>query len=484
MAGSIDVHVEEFEAPHEGAIEPTAATRELAGRLAGLSLTRQVLVLSAWPLLEQLMSFLVGTVDLSLAGRLRPQAVAVIAADALGVASYLQWLMAMVYSSVGVGAGALIARAVGGRHRRVANAALGQALLIALALGLLTGTVVWTAAPAIVTWSGLNAQAGGMAVTYLRIISLTTPAAAVLLVGNAALRAAGDTRMPFAVMVVVNAVNIVVSVTLVFGPGALGGHGVAGIAAGTAVAWAVGCATVLTVLVRGYGGIRLRLIRLRPHAHTAWRIVRVGSPNLAESFFGMWLGNFIVLRIVAGLDTAEPGIVGAHMIGIRVESLSFLAGFAFATAAATLAGQYLGLGDAHRARRAIAIAWAMGAAVMAVMGVLFFLMPERFVRVITDSPRLVDLSAPLLRICGPIQVFFATSMVLSGGLRGAGDTATTFKLTVFSIFFVRVPAVLVMGPWMGWGLTGVWLALCGELVVRGGIFAARYRHGGWTRVQV
>ncbi len=484
MPGSVDVHVEEFEAPHEGVIEPATPTRELTGRLAGLSLTWQVLVLSAWPLLEQFMSFLVGTVDLAMAGRLRPEAVAVVATDAMGLAAYLQWLIAMIYSSVGVGSGALIARAIGGRHRRVANAALGQALLIGVGLGLLTGLLIWTASPMIVTLSGLGTQAAELAVMYLRIISLTTPAAAVLLVGNAALRAAGDTRTPFAVMLVVNIVNIAASITLVFGPAPLGGHGVAGIAAGTAIAWAVGCVLVLFVLIRGYGGIRLRLIRLRPHGDTAWRIVRVGSPNLAESFFGMWLANFIVLRIVAGLDTSEPGTVGAHMIGIRVESLSFLAGFAFATAAATLAGQYLGLGDPHRARKAVAIAWGFAAAIMGIMGIFFLAIPEVFIHVITDSPRLVDLSTPLLRICGPVQIFFATSMVLAGAMRGAGDTAVTFKLTVFSIFFVRVSAVVVMGPVLGWGLTGVWLALCGELVVRAGIFAARFLHGGWTRVAV
>ena len=56
--------------------------RELGGRLAGLSLPRQVYVLAIWPLLEQFMAFMVGMVDLMLAGRLEPEPMAVAATDA------------------------------------------------------------------------------------------------------------------------------------------------------------------------------------------------------------------------------------------------------------------------------------------------------------------------------------------------------------------------------------------------------------------
>lgn len=484
MPPRVEATLDELEVPHDGTVDTPVVQRELSGRLAGLSLPRQVLVLAIWPLFEQFLSFLVGTVDMALAGRLKPEAMSMLATDALGLAAYIQWLLAVIYSSVGVGAGALIARAVGARHRRIANAAIGQALLMGVILGLLAGTALWISAPAITELAGLRGQAADLAVTYLRIICLTTPAAALLLIGNAALRAAGDTRTPFAIMLLVNAVNVLTSVTLVFGPGRLGGHGVAGIATGTAVAWAVGCAAILFALTRGLGGVRLRLIRLRPHLHTARRIARVGLPNLAEAFFGMWLGNFIVLRMVAGLDSGNPGIVGAHMIAIRIESMSFLAGFAFATASATLAGQYLGLGDPQRARRAVVIAWSFATAIMGLLGLCFAIAPEPFVAVITSSERLTALASPLLRICGPIQVFFATSIVFASTLRGTGDTRTTFKLTAVSIFLVRLPLAYALGVVLGYGLTGVWFGLCGELIVRAAMFTARFLHGGWTKVEV
>src|SRR5690606_32242019 len=64
--------------------------RELAGKLAGLSLNKQVIVLAMWPFLEQLLNFLVGFVDIALAARLDE---AVAAANAIAVAGYIAWLM-------------------------------------------------------------------------------------------------------------------------------------------------------------------------------------------------------------------------------------------------------------------------------------------------------------------------------------------------------------------------------------------------------
>ena len=95
------------------------AARELPGRLAGLALPQQVMVLAIWPFLEQMLSFLVTFVDTVLAGRLSVEAT-----NAVALTGYVGWLAAMLQSGVGIGATAIIARAIGARHKAVANAAL------------------------------------------------------------------------------------------------------------------------------------------------------------------------------------------------------------------------------------------------------------------------------------------------------------------------------------------------------------------------
>ena len=450
---------------------------ELTGRLAGLSLPRQVYVLAIWPLLEQLLNSLVGFVDMSLAGRL-----SVTAADAVAVTGYIGWLMGLLLMALGVGSTALIARAVGGRHKRVASAGVGQSMLMAVTWGAAIGVMLFAGAAPVGRFFQLEADTLAAATIYIRILAFAAPLAAVLFVGAACLRGAGDTRSPFFAMLSVNIVNVVASVMLVFGPAPIGGWGVAGIAMGTTIAWAVGAARIAHVLVSGRGGIRLHLHRLRPHWHTMHRIIRIGVPSLVESL-GMWIGNAIVLRIVGGLGAS--GVLGAHIIGIRIEALGFLPAVAVGTAAATLTGQYLGAGRPDRAKQAGYLCWAIGGGWMAVMGVVFVLFPEPLARLLApDEPTLYKAAAPLLIIAGPVQVFFGTYMVLSHVLRGAGDTSTAMALTYGCTFLIRLPAVWLLAGPMEMGLIGVWLALCGELVIRGLVFAARFLHGGWMRVKV
>lgn len=455
---------------------------QLSGRLKGLTLTQQVLVLAIWPFMEQVLNFLVGYVDTALAGH-----ISVEATNAIGVAAFITWGMSILQMSVGIGATAVISRAVGGKHRRVANAALGQAMLMSLAVGIISAALMYTFAVPIAGFMELKGDAAEMAVTYMQIIAFSAPAASVLLVGSACLRASGDTRSPFAVLAIINVINAAFSILFVYAPAPIGGHGIAGIAWGTVIAWTFGAFLILYSQSRDGGTIRLRWIRLRPHWHTMKRIVRVAMASLFESL-GMWMGNVFVMKMVGIVAIDASPIIqasqGAHIIAVRLEAISYLPCMALGIAASTLTGQYLGLGDPQRAKQAAMLCWKLGVAVMGIMGVLFFVMPTPLVRLVTDKPELLALAPDLLRICGPVQVFFATAIVLSNAMRGAGDTQTTMRLTYISIYLVRVPLVYLVAIHFQFGIIGVWYALCAELTIRGLIFGFRFWQGHWTKVAV
>ena len=107
-----------------------APTRQIAGRLAGLSLPRQIAVLAVWPLLEQVLTFLVTFVDTMQAGHLDADAVA-----AVGVAGYIIGIIGLIQSAAAIGAVAIIARATAAPQRRLVNATLGQSLVLAVLAG-------------------------------------------------------------------------------------------------------------------------------------------------------------------------------------------------------------------------------------------------------------------------------------------------------------------------------------------------------------
>ncbi len=465
--------------PAEGSLGPgpVGPGPGLGPALLEMPLARQVAVLAIWPFLEQILRFMVGFIDTALAGRL-----SVSATNAIAVAAYIGWLMGLVQAALGVGATALIARAIGAGRTRRANRVVGQAMLLAPLVGVFVGAAIFVLAPWIGRFVSLPPESLAGLVTYLRIVCLAIPAQAILSVGSACLRGAGDTRTPFLVLVVVNTINVAVSLLLVVGPAPYGGHGIAGIAWGTFTAWMVGAAGILLVLVCRKGPVVLQRRRMVPAPAIVWRIARIATPNLVESLLGMWLANFFLIAIVGRLASASAP--AAHIVAVRIEAISYMSGFALGLAAATLTGQHLGAGRPDRARKALAVCWAAGAGVMTLCGILFMAIPGPLVRLMTDKPELLAASPPVLRLVGTVQFFFGSAIVLAHGMRGAGDTRGPMLLTAVSTYVVRLPLTYLFGIVLGWGLLGVWLGMSIELLVRGSIFIARYLRGRWLSVEV
>lgn len=503
---------EEFAPPTERQ-RPSGLTsdgRLRAGKLAGLHLRQAIWVLS-WPILaESFLNSLVGLTDTVLAAGLGEQET-----DAIGAASYMMWLMGLVVMSVGMGATALIARSVGARRMAVANAVLGQSLVVALLAGITTGLIV--AATSHLTASMMNLKGAGAAAfrTYILILALGMPLTSILYTGIACARGVGDSIRPLRLMVVVNIVNILASWALsgvewntlapdgsrnlILGNPFPFDLGITGIAVGTLLSQAVGSCMVLWMASRGTWGIRLRARRLRPHWHTIRRIVRIGLPNLFETF-GMWIGNYAVMLFVGLIGAAGVlGVMGAHIVAIRIEAFSFLPGFAMGAAAATLAGQYLGAGSPAMARKAIWICTLIACSTMGATGLAFILFPRPITSLFTPLDAHLAIVPALLVISGCVQIPFAASIVWRSALRGVGDTRAVMHLTWWTTYAVRLPlAYLLSGvdiPLPGGGvipnpsgrdpsLAWLWVGLCAEIVCRAAAFGWRFMRGVWTTSRV
>lgn len=492
---------------HEKPSGLTPDGRLKSGRLAGLSMGRAIWVL-CWPILiESFLNSLVGLTDTVLSAQL-----GVPETDAVGSAAYILWFTGLIVMAIGVGTTALISRSVGRGRLAVANAAVGQSLLLSAGIGSAVAVLVALAGPglaAALTKSDRGAEAFA---TYLQIVALGTPFMAVLAAGIAALRGAGDSMRPLWAMVAVNVVNVVaswllcgedlgrvvhqggaVTTEVIFSNPSPVRMGIGGIALGTVIANGLGCLIVLAMLARGAGGVRLLRRRLRPHWHTLLRLARVGLPNFFETF-GMWVGNFMVFAFVVNLSDAD-GMTGSHMLAIRIESFSFLPGFAMSLAAATLAGQYLGAGSPRMARVAVLRCAAAGAVIMGLMGLAFILIPGRLVALLSSQPEHLETVPALLRITGFVQVPFAYSIITRGALRGVGDTRAVFAITWGTTYLLRLPlAYLLSGVVLALpdgtlipnplglspSLAGLWVGLSAEVVLRCVIFCARFLRGGWA----
>src|SRR5438874_5228948 len=385
-------------------------------------LLRELWRLALPVLAEQVLHMFVGLNDTYLANHVERGASTknAAAAAAVGTVSYILWFVGLISGAVGSGATAIISRATGAKHRRLANSICGQAMSAAIIVGVILWAIMCFFAQPLSGMTGLTGLGRQFAVEYFRMLSFALPFLVMMFLANTCLRGAGDTLTPAVTFIFVDIVNVLFSWGLTYGLWHLPAWGFDGIAAGTVIAYIFGGVTQLIVLLRGRGGIRLYLHRLLPHWHNLKRLLRIGLPaGFADAI--QWIANFAMVIVINQMDKSLVSSA-AHNNTIKIESLSYLAGFAFATAAATMVGQSLGMRDSHRATRSAYLGYLSGGGWMAVTGLMFILFGHIPARLMSDDPRVADLTTRCLFITGFCQSAFAAAMIFGGALRGAGDT--------------------------------------------------------------
>ncbi len=447
---------------------------------------RPVMLSLTFPVLaEQMLSTLVGLVDTYLAGNLMEHAVE--ATSAVGLASYVGWLVTMLFALVGTGTTALVARAYGSDDREYANRVANQSILLACVMGAFGVAGMYFLAPRFAEWQAMRGVTFDITVRYLRIESLSYIGMAVTLVGGAAIRGAGDTRTPMKVLASVNVFNGILSYGLVHGIGPLPKMGVDGIVAGTLISRLLGGLILTIVLLKGARGLAIRLTLLRPVVEVIRRITRIGIPAAFDGAI-MWTGHFLFLRIIGNMasDTAtgfNPSYA-AQIVVVRLEAFTYLPASAYAAACATMIGQALGANIPKRAIRSGHEGAMQCCMLTTVSGILFIVFARQICGLMHKDPDVIEIATPVLMLAGAAQPILALGMVYAGALRGAGDTLYPLIYTTCGLGLMRLPFGYFFGLTLGWGLFGAWIAVAGDMVIRMLLVATRFRRGKWVALQV
>ncbi len=442
---------------------------------SGAAIARDVLVLALPAVGEQMLNMTVGIVNTFLVGHLSAAAL-----TGVGLSTQLIMMTIALVAAVTTGSTALIARAIGARDLHTANRVLGQSMLLGGIVGVIATALGVGFAYQALHLMGARGDALALGTAYLRIVSLTFLLSTLMFVGNACLRGAGDTRTPLRIMMLVNGLNIFVAWVLINGSFGLPRLGVVGAALGAAAGRSIGGLLVLWILFHGRSGLRLQRLPWVLNFPTIRRILHVGLPSGAEQLL-LRLGQISFARIVAALGTTA---YAAHAVALNTESLSFMPGFGFAVAATTLVGQGLGARDDRLAERYGYVSYALGAAVMGLMGVIFILFARPLVSIFTDDAEVIALATGPLRLIGFVQPMLAAMMIFAGALRGAGDTRAPMLITGAALWLVRVPLGALFVLVLGWGLQGAWTVMAIDLSLRGACNYLRFRGGRWKTVKV
>jgi putative MATE family efflux protein len=277
-----------------------------------------------------------------------------------------------------------------------------------------------------------------------------------------------------------NAVNIVLGPCLIFGIGPFPEMGVTGAAVGTAIGRTSGVVYQLYRLTRGDSRIVLRRAHLGLDGRLMASILRMSGVGIFQNFIATasWMG---LVRILTGFGSV---VVAGNTIGIRIIMFALLPSFGVSNAAATLVGQNLG---ARRPDRAEAAVWRAGlynTFYLGTTGLIFLVFAPQLIGVFSSDPEVIPYGVRCLRIVAAGFLFYGYGMVLTQAFNGAGDTRTPTLIYLICLWMLELPLAWMLAYPLGFGPTGVFVAVSTAFSVLAIVSAFLFRLGWWKMKRV
>lgn len=440
-----------------------------------IGLRKAIFLLAVPMILELVMESTFAVADIYFVGRLGASAVA-----AVGLTETYMFLLYSIAMGLAMGVTAIVARRIGEKNPKDAEATAKQAILLTVLLSLPFAFAGIFFAKDLLALMGADAWSLEHGYKYTQWMLGGNVVIMLLFVINAIYRGAGDASIAMVVLWVANIINIILDPILIFGWGPIPAMGIEGAAIATNIGRGTGVVIQLWVLAKGGKHIRAKITQMSFDAGIMFNIIKTSLGGVGQMIISMTSWIFL-MRILA--DIGSEAVAGAT-IAIRIMMFTIMPAWGMSNAAATLVGQNLGAEQPDRAESSV---WKIGVYNMiflVLVSAMFFLFNESLMRIFTQDAAVIAVGATWLRILSYSFFVYGWWMVAVQAFNGAGDTKTPTKINVVFFWLIQIPLSYFLAIKLDWGYSGVfWGVFFSETSV--GLFTLwLFSKGNWKKHKV
>ena len=440
-----------------------------------------VILSLAWPtMLEQLMQTAVQYIDTAMVGALGTHATA-----AVGATTTVNWLINSTIAALSIGFLAYIAKACGAGDEEKAKRAVSQSALTVLVVGSIFTLLTLGLSGVIPVWMRVDPQIQTLAAQYFFILYLPMLPRTASIIFGTVLRAAGDTKTPMKIGLVMNVVNIILNFVLIYPTRQVllfgrevtlygADWGVLGAAVASAVAFTVGGICITAVLWK-HPAISPKGQSLMPDMEILRPCMKVAFPNMLQRF-GTSLGYVAFASMINSLGEVATA---AHTIANTVESAFYIPGYGMQTAAATLAGNAYGAKDSRRMKELAQMFIPIEILLMIFSGGALFMLAPGLVGLFSDDPQAIALGITVLRMVAVSEPFYGFSIIIEGMMQGVGKTRAPFVYNIIGMWGIRIVGTFICTQLLGFGLVSAWACMIAHNLLLFVLYLISYLRGTW-----
>lgn len=345
-------------------------------------------------------------------------------------------LMAMMSNGgIGGGVASAVARAIGAGRRHDADALVLHALILAFGFGLLFTAGVLALGPALYRSLGGTGVALDAALTYSFYVFIGAVPAWIVNLLAAALRGAGNVRVPATLSMAGAAITVPLSPALIFGFGPIPRFGIAGAGISVTIFYVLATIALIYYLTSGRSSLMLKAGRLE------WRLFRDMLRVGLISAIGTIQPNLTVVVVTGVVGLFGADALAGYGMGSRLDYVLIPIMFGLGTGVVTMVGANMGAGNLARAKR---IAWTgalLGFLVTETIGAAAAIAPDLWLHLFSRNSHVVATGTLYLHTLAPLYGAVGVSMLLYFAAQGGGRVLWPF---------LGGTARLVIAAGLGW----------------------------------
>ena len=398
----------------------------------------------------------------------------------VGFASPYWGLAFSVGGGIAAGTIALVSQRYGAERFGDIDQAVRSSAAVVVALTLPVVAVFWLFAPELVSLLSDDTRAITLGGSYLQVVALGVPFAALNLVGSRIYIGVDDARTPMVLRTGGALANIALNAVLIF----VLDLGVVGAALGTVLSSAVVTGVFTAGLVAGrlpgLGALPVQIDLRGSYIDADIRdLISIGTPVIGRNL--VWTVAEFPMLVIVALFGSE--VVAAYVIARRIWGLMNTPGWGFGLASSSLVGRELGSGHEETAEAYGREIVRFAVAVYVVSAGIVFVLAEPIVLAFVEdaSTEVVPIAVSLVTAACAAIVLQGVSGAAAGPLDASGDTNWPFYSQAIGLFGVSIPLAYV-GATTSLGLTGLYLAFLAETTIPAVLNYYRFRTDEWKRI--
>ena len=341
---------------------------------------------------------------------------------------------------IGLSSGAtiIISQYFGANKREDVSKASHTAILFAIVGGLLLSVLSCILSPFFIKLIKVPEEIFYQAQIYTIICFSGIVASMIYNIGSGILRALGDSKTPFYILIVSNILNIVLDLILVV----VFKLGVIGVGMATLIAQIASAILIFIILLRTNLDCKIYINKLYFYKKYVKEIFRLGLPIGIQSVLYP-ISNTI---IQSSINTFGVNSIAAWAISGKLDFLIWTVSDAFSIAVSTFVAQNYGAKKHQRARDGIKIALSMSMVAIFVISFILYFYNKPLAYFLIKDKNIVDLTSQVIHLIAPLYFIYVIGDVLSGSIRGTGNTLHPMIINIFGICICRILWVFLIVP--------------------------------------